>query len=951
VARKASRDSRTGRLFADAQGDFFEKSGEEAASVKPGSPVECLGMEFQDDEHRREYFIELLREKLKDGEFRSLPGFPLAEDEDILRLSDPPYYTACPNPFIQRLIEHHSASVEAEDYVRTPYTQDVAATKADAVYTAHSYHTKVPPKAIATFISHYTRPGDVILDLFSGSGMTGVAARMVDREEAAMAGEASSLPRFPICIDLSPAATFIASVYQSPPDPESFQKLATSMLSSVSSEYRSTYRSGLESLSEAEEVDYILWAECFVCPSCQGDVLSADVVRPTGDTGAASAFECPSCGTLVSKAPTKASGASRLERRLEVQADIGLGGTRMCMRRVPLAVQVRGLSESGKPIRQPLSELSAERRACQLGEAPSVQAWFPTDALLQGERYAQKDCLEAYGITHVHHFYLPRQLAVYSRLWELASQHGSWSDRQGQLFFVESNGLGLTVMNRYQPSQFGKATGGSQVNRYFSGTLYVPSTVTEVTADYAYTNKLKRLTKAFRELAELKAAPRAISTQSGTDLSNISDASVDYVFVDPPFGRNLQYSELNQIWEAWLRVKTNREPEAVIDSTRERDVGEYAGLMRDAFREAYRVLKPGRWLTVEFHNSSNAVWHGIQEALMSAGFVVADVRALNKMQETYKQSRQGLMKQDLVISAYRPTRATDSAGATASGGEETVWKFTREHLGALPVAVERDGKVDPLSERQGRVLFDRMVAFFVQRGIPVPLSKGEYCAGLDERFPCRDQMYFLESQVSAYERMRAKVGEVGQIELFIFDEASSIEWLREALRKKPQGIKELQPAFMRESGASWAKYETAVELEEILEQNFLRYDGKGPVPAQIHSYLSTNFKELRKLEKSDQALIGKAKDRWYVPDPAKQVDLELVREKRLLREFEQYREAGKKKRKKFRTEAIRAGFKAAYESQDYGSIVAVASLIPEEVLQEDDMLLMYVDVASTRLGG
>ena len=116
-------------------------------------------------------------------------------------------------------------------------------------------------------------------------------------------------------------------------------------------------------------------------------------------------------------------------------------------------------------------------------------------------------------------------------------------------FFLQSNSLSFTILNRYQPTQFGNATGGSQVNRYFSGTLYIPSAVAEVAPNYTYKNKLTRLIKAFGTLYPLSDLPAAVSTQSATDLRNIPNESIDYIFVDPPFGRNLQYSELNQIWE------------------------------------------------------------------------------------------------------------------------------------------------------------------------------------------------------------------------------------------------------------------------------------------------------------------------------------------------------------------------------------------------------------------
>ncbi len=72
---------------------------------KSQEPVECLGMTFDNDDARREHFTGLLREKLKDPEFRKIEGFPVGKDEDILALSDPPYYTACPNPWIGDFIE------------------------------------------------------------------------------------------------------------------------------------------------------------------------------------------------------------------------------------------------------------------------------------------------------------------------------------------------------------------------------------------------------------------------------------------------------------------------------------------------------------------------------------------------------------------------------------------------------------------------------------------------------------------------------------------------------------------------------------------------------------------------------------------------------------------------------------------------------------------------------
>lgn len=272
-----------------------------------------------------------------------------------------------------------------------------------------------------------------------------------------------------------------------------------------------------------------------------------------------------------------------------------------------------------------------------------------------------------------------------------------------------------------------------------------------------------------------------------------------------------------------------------------------------------------------------------------------------------------------------------------------------EHLGHVPVFSSVAGVAEVIGERTPQMLHDRMVAFYVQRNLSVPLPTAAFFMGLAQRYPERDGMYFLPTQVTEYDRARNTATELRQLNLFVTDEASAIQWVRRELQNKPRSFQDLQPAFMREI-QNWAKHELTVELKDILRQNFFHYDGIGPVPSQIHSYLSTNFKELRNITKDDRALITKAADRWYVPDPSRQVDLEKLREKSLLTEFETYKVAKDRKLKLFRTEAVRAGFKAAYETQDYKSIVSVARKLPENILQEDEKLLMYYDVATMRLG-
>lgn len=152
-------------------------------------------------------------------------------------------------------------------------------------------------------------------------------------------------------------------------------------------------------------------------------------------------------------------------------------------------------------------------------------------------------------------------------------------------------------------------------------------------------------------------------------------------------------------------------------------------------------------------------------------------------------------------------------------------------------------------------------------------------------------------------------------------------------------------------GAGWKKHEAKPELSDLLEANFLCYDPKSndghEVPSQIHSYLSSNWPDLSNLEKSDLRLKAKATGRWYVPDPNKARDLEMVREKTLLKEFETYRVHKGRRLRVFRLEAMRAGFRSAWANKDYATIIKVAKKVPEAALQEDEKLLLWYDQALT----
>ena len=587
----------------------------------------------------------------------------------------------------------------------------------------------------------------------------------------------------------------------------------------------------------------------------------------------------------------------------------------------------------------------ADRTILRRVERMTPPQEIPTDWMMHspkhGKSWGDKWRAGTASFSHVHHLFLPRAAQTLAVFWRKACAVDGGRLKNMLLFWLDSQLVNLSIQNRYRPHV-------SFPYNPLSGVYYISSLISEADPLRAYRNKLKRIVSGFVQWADHK--PNVATTTGDCASIPIPDHSIDYVFTDPPFGDNLAYAELNFVVEAFHKCFTNMKPEAIVSSHQKKGLSEYQHIMRLCFTEYFRVLKPGRWMTVVFHNSRNSVWTAIQEGLQFAGFVVADVRVLDKKQGSFNQVvAVGSVKQDLVISAYKPNGGLEERFKLEAGTEDGVWDFVRTHLKQLPLFVSNDGQAEVVAERQNYLLFDRMVAFHVQRGVTVPLSAAEFYAGLEQRFPPRDGMYFLPDQAAGYDKKRMKVKEVLQLQLFVSDEASAIQWLKQQFTKKPQTFQEIHPQFLKEIGG-WQKHEKTLELSELLKENLLPYDGMGEVPSQIHSYLSSNHKELRNLAKDDPALKAKGKDRWYVPDPNKAGDLEKLRERALMHEFEEYREAKQKRLKVFRLEAVRAGFKRAWQERDYGTIIAVARKIPDNILQEDPKLLMWYDQAITRSG-
>ncbi|NLU11378.1 MAG: DNA methylase, partial [Tepidanaerobacter acetatoxydans] len=508
-----------------------------------------------------------------------------------------------------------------------------------------------------------------------------------------------------VLCDLSPAATFIAYNYNTPVDAEEFEKEAKRILQEVEDECGWMYETnhtinGTSQLSIDGKpikgrINYTVWSDVFLCPNCMEEMIFWNIAVNKKTGKVMDKFHCPHCGLLTDK--------RNVEKAKTTIYDKALGKMIEQVKQVPVMINY---SVGRKRFEKTPDE--EDLKLLQKIEEMDIPYWYPTDRMPEGDESRRNDIA---GITHVHHFYTKRNLWVLSAICDKA--------KENLRSLVAFQSICATLSSKLSRYNLGRRGNGP-----ISGTLYVASLLAEANILNTFDGKIQDFSKAFSIIC--KKPLSIINCSSSTDLKNIPSNSIDYIFTDPPFGANLMYSELNFLWEAWLKVFTNNESEAIINKIQGKGLVEYQRIMERCFKEMHRILKPGRWMTVEFHNSKNSVWNTIQEAIMRAGFVVANVRSLDKQQGSFKQVTTTMaVKQDLIISAYKPKNRFVQDFVRQAGTEEGVWNFVRQHLERLPVTLESGGRLDVIPERQNYLLYDSMVAYHIQRGATVPMGAAD----------------------------------------------------------------------------------------------------------------------------------------------------------------------------------------------------------------------------------
>jgi predicted RNA methylase len=559
-------------------------------------------------------------------------------------------------------------------------------------YDAHSYHTKVPPRAIARLIATHAPYGGTVADAYCGSGTTGVAAALA---------EATTSSSYDVILgDLSPYATFIARALNSPPPEDDFEREASHFLAAARREL-SEYWTTNHVDGRQGQIVYTIWSEVLLCPACGTPLRYWDVAVDHERGTIRREINCR-CGVSFRKPAAR--------RQLETYFDPVLQHEieRPVREPVLISYEVDGRRYRKKPDQADTDRLAAlenARTPAACPRTPMLNREGPWGDLYRAGYHE--------GITHVHQFYTRRNLLSVGHLWDAATNSAV---PQHLRFLVSSYNLAhSTLMSRVV---FKRDSSMPVLTGYQTGTLYISSLPVEKNPLLGIErNKLGAVSRAFQLTRQRRGAVR-VMTGPAAGWGEIPE-QLDYVFVDPPFGANIPYAEANFIAEAWLGQFTDQASEAAMSKAQKKSADDYRAALTEGFEAIRSRLRTAGLMTVMFHSAESEPWRALTGALADAGFETDSVQLLDKRQASFKQVRSSTAVEGDVLIHVRAR----SRGVTLCAAADPV-------VPALDPRTWLADEMATLSEvpsvSDQRALFSRYAAGCVERGVAVAISAEQF---------------------------------------------------------------------------------------------------------------------------------------------------------------------------------------------------------------------------------
>jgi 16S rRNA G966 N2-methylase RsmD/DNA-directed RNA polymerase subunit RPC12/RpoP len=505
----------------------------------------------------------------------------------------------------------------------------VIAPRTDPVYNCHGYLTKIPISAIEPFIKAFTQPGDTIADFFAGSGMTGLAAVRLGRKAKLS--------------DIAVLGSHIARGYLTEVGHQSLRMAANEVIANSRKALGDLYQTLRREDGATVEMVRTIWSFTYICPKCKREIVYYRYLSPHGTPPSV----CPSCGSAFAR--------------------------RNWARGADLPVVVIARTKEGRLAEQPVSDF--DKCLIQKAGSDPRQKEVPS-ALIENfrEMYSRSGLGKAGLIQTVQFFSLRNAIALFE-LWRAINDVKDQTIRHKMRFAFTA--ILPRASRRYQWSA--QRPLNAQNQTYYIAPVYYEWNVFDL-----FNRKVEAAIRSDEELFRDAPLLQTLQEQdvsyvlsSAEHLAHLPTESIDYVFTDPPFGSNIFYSDMNLFQEAWLGQITDHASEAVVHTTGKRKNGaaeRYEALLRSAFVEAFRILKPGRHMSIVFGNSNGRIWGLVQRAIRNAGFKATPVHVaiLDKGQRSVKglnSGSEGIVTVDLVLTVQKPdtSESADDAHQLQNG--------------------------------------------------------------------------------------------------------------------------------------------------------------------------------------------------------------------------------------------------------------------------------------------
>lgn len=301
---------------------------------------------------------------------------------------------------------------------------------------------------------------------------------------------------------------------------------------------------------------------------------------------------------------------------------------------------------------------------------------YPTDPIMQ---YVKRS-----GRNSIDELFSDRALIILSFLREQILETPQLEIQNLLLFCFTSM---LSNVSRMLPGDKEKSTykSGWVISKFWT-----PKIHTERNIFMCFNLRYKAILKGKSELTEIDPSLASLYTKDSSDLSFIENDSIDYIFTDPPYGESIAYLALSHFWNSWLPNTVDYQDEIIIDPYRNKGYEDYAAKTKAAYKEFYRVLKDGHYMSFTFHNRDLNVWKAILDACLEAGFILENIIL---QEQAVSSGTQGINKKntltgDFVYNFKKSSKEKPDALINNQNSESfissEIENYIHTHNGATP---------------------------------------------------------------------------------------------------------------------------------------------------------------------------------------------------------------------------------------------------------------------------